>query len=90
MRLYFVRKVKFRHWQTERMAIAVTDKLRDVADVIGITRAVKWFCDALPGAANRSAEKPSQKVVSFFERWAIKFTPEYYEAKERKDAAHCG
>jgi hypothetical protein len=85
---YLVKKARFRYWQTERVASAVTHKLRDVAGVIGITRAVKWFCDVLPGAANRGAKKPSQKVVSFFERWSIKFTPEYYEAKEREDVGN--
>jgi hypothetical protein len=29
-------------------------------------------------------EKPTQKLRSFFSRWSIKFSAEYYEAKERQ------
>ncbi len=32
-------------------------------------------------------EKFSQRARDFFERWSVKFTVEYYEAKERQDAA---
>jgi hypothetical protein len=32
-------------------------------------------------------EKFSEKVGNFYERWSIKFTAEYYEAKEREEAA---
>src|SRR5262245_26140252 len=35
---------------------------------------------------DQGAERPSEKVSSFFERWSIKFSAEYYEAKEA-DAA---
>jgi hypothetical protein len=38
--------------------------------------------------ANREpAVKFSEKVRGFFERWSVKFTAEYYEAKERQEAA---
>jgi hypothetical protein len=30
------------------------------------------------------AEKPTQKLGAFFARWSIKFSAEYYEAKERQ------
>jgi hypothetical protein len=29
-------------------------------------------------------EKPTQKLSSFFSRWSIQFSAEYYEAKERQ------
>jgi hypothetical protein len=29
-------------------------------------------------------EKPTQKLRSFFSRWSIQFSAEYYEAKERQ------
>jgi hypothetical protein len=35
-------------------------------------------------AASAPAIKPSEKVRSVYARWAIKFTPGYYEAKERE------
>jgi hypothetical protein len=38
--------------------------------------------------ANRvPAEKFSKRARDFFERWSVKFTAEYYEAKEQRDAA---
>jgi len=43
--------------------------------------------------ANREpAPKFSDRVRGFFERWSVKFTAEYYDAKERQDAAkgHAG
>jgi hypothetical protein len=32
-------------------------------------------------------EKLSEKTARFFQRWSIKFSAEYYEAKEREEAA---
>ena len=32
-------------------------------------------------------EKPTQKLRSFFSRWSIKFSAEYYEVKERQAAS---
>lgn len=43
--------------------------------------------------ANKApADKFSHRTRSFFERWSVKFTAEYYETKERQDAAkgHAG
>jgi hypothetical protein len=38
--------------------------------------------------ANRApSEKLSDRVRGFFDRWSVKFTAEYYHAKERQDAA---
>jgi hypothetical protein len=38
--------------------------------------------------ANRApADKFSRRVRGFYERWSVKFTAEYYETKERQDAA---
>jgi hypothetical protein len=38
------------------------------------------------GAAH-AAEKFSKRASGFFARWSIKFSAEYYEAKEREEAA---
>jgi hypothetical protein len=35
-------------------------------------------------AEHFGVEKPTQKLRSFFLRWSIKFSAEYYEAKERE------
>ncbi len=37
-------------------------------------------------ADERSAERFSEKATGFFERWSIKLSPEYYEARERDEA----
>lgn len=38
-------------------------------------------------AGGAPAQRLSQKVRAFFQRWEIKFTPAYYEAKEMEEAA---
>jgi hypothetical protein len=38
-------------------------------------------------ADQQDAEKLSKKVSGFFGRWSIKFLAEYYEAKEKDEAA---
>jgi hypothetical protein len=35
-------------------------------------------------AEHLGVEKPTQKLRSFFSRWSIKFSADYYEAKERQ------
>src|SRR5690606_23628303 len=41
--------------------------------------------------ANRvPAERFSERVRGLFERWSVKFTAEYYETKEQRDAASGG
>jgi len=44
---------------------------------------VRWLRDAHV-ARRFGVEKPTQELRSFFARWAIKFSAEYYEAKERQ------
>jgi hypothetical protein len=38
-------------------------------------------------AGQQPAEPLSEKVGDFFARWSVKFTAEYYEAKEKAEAA---
>jgi hypothetical protein len=83
--LYLVRKVAFRYRQTERAATAVVDQF---VQTTGISRAAKWLRSTGESIEGRPiAHKPSQKLRSFYERWSIKFSAEYYEAKEREAAA---
>jgi len=35
-------------------------------------------------AEQLGVEKPTQKLRSFFSRWSLQFSAEYYEAKERQ------
>jgi len=44
---------------------------------------VRWLRNAHV-AEHLGVEKPTQKLQSLFSRWSIKFSAEYYEAKERQ------
>ncbi len=79
-RLYVVKKVGFRYWQAEIAGIAAVEKLERTA---GIASVVAWLRKAHV-ADHFGVEKPTQKLRSFFSRWSIKFSAEYYEAKERE------
>jgi hypothetical protein len=80
--LYLVRKIEFRYRHTERAAAAAVDRFEHAT---GLSRAALWF-----RATEQSVEdepivhKPSQRLRLFYQRWSIKFSAEYYEAKERE------
>ena len=77
--LYAIRKVAFRYRQAEVIGIAAIERLERIA---GLESAVRWLRTAHL-AERFGVEKPTQKLSSFFSRWSIKFSPEYYEARER-------
>jgi hypothetical protein len=78
--LYVIRKVGFRYRRAETAGIAAVEGLERTA---GLASAVKWLRKA--HVANRiGIEKPTQKLRSFFSRWSIQFSAEYYESKERQ------
>jgi len=79
-RVYVIKKVGFRYRQAEIAGIAAVEMLERT---IGIASAVSWLRKAHV-AEHLGVEKPSQKVSSFFSRWSIKFSAEYYEARERQ------
>jgi hypothetical protein len=79
-RLYVIRKVGFRYRQAEIASIAVVERLERT---VGIASAVRWLRNAHV-AEHFGVEKPTQKLQSFFSRWSIKFSAEYYEAKEQQ------
>jgi hypothetical protein len=79
-RVYAIRKVGFRYRQAEIVGIAAVDRIERTA---GLTSAVRWLREAHV-AEHLGVEKPTQELRSFFARWSIKFSAEYYEAKERK------
>jgi hypothetical protein len=79
-RLYVIKKIGFRYWQAEIAGIAAVEKLKHTA---GPASAVTWLRKAHV-AKHFGVEKPSQKLQSFFARWSIKFSADYYEAKERQ------
>jgi hypothetical protein len=77
---YVVQKVGFRYRQAEVAGIAAVERLERIA---GLTSAVRWLRNAHV-AEHLGVEKPTQELRSFFARWSIKFSAEYYEAKERQ------
>jgi hypothetical protein len=79
-RLYVIKKASFRYRQAEIAGIAAVEGLERSA---GLPSGAKWLRDAHV-AKRFGVEKPTQKVRSFFSRWSIKFSAEYYEAKERQ------
>jgi|SRR6516165_5406279 len=81
-RTYAIKKIGFRYRQAEIAGIAAIERLEQIA---GITSVVRWLRKAHV-ADHLGVEKPTQELRSFFARWSIKFSAEYYEAKERQAA----
>jgi hypothetical protein len=79
-RVYVIRKFGLRYRQAEIAKIAVVDRIERIA---GLTSVVRWLREAHV-AEHLGVEKPTQQLRSFFARWSIKFSAEYYEAKERQ------
>ena len=82
--LYLVKKVGFRYRQARIAGSAAIDSLERTA---GLTSAVRWLRKAHV-AKHFGVEKPAHELRSFFSRWSIKFSAEYYEVKERRAASH--
>jgi hypothetical protein len=82
--LYLVRKFGFRYRQTRLAGIAAADRLEQTA---GLTSAVRWLRRAHV-AKHLGMEKSTEKIRAFFAEWSVKFSAEYYEAKERQAALH--
>jgi hypothetical protein len=83
--LYLVRKIGFRYRQVECAAAAAAGQF---AHASGISRAAMWFRRTEQAIEDRPiVHKPSQKLRLFYQRWSIKFSAEYYEAKDREAAA---
>ena len=78
--LYVIKKFGFRYRQAETAGVAAVEKLERTA---GVAWMAKWLRKAHV-AEHFGVEKPTQKLRSFFSRWSIQFSAEYYEAKERQ------
>jgi hypothetical protein len=81
--LYLVKKVGHRYRQARIAGSAALDGLERTA---GLTSAVRWLRKAHV-AKHFGVEKPTYELRSFFSRWSIKFSAEYYEVKERQAAS---
>jgi hypothetical protein len=82
--LYLVKKLGFRYRQAGIAGTAAADRLERTA---GLTSAMRWMRKAHV-AKHFGVETPTRELRSFFSRWSIKFSAEYYEVKEREAAAH--
>ena len=80
MRLYVIKKGGYRYRQAETVGVAALDTLKCSACFASV---VTWLHRAHV-AEHFGVERPSQKLRSFFSRWSIKFSAEYYEAQERQ------
>jgi hypothetical protein len=78
--LYVIKKVGFRYRQAEIAGIAAVERLEGTA---GFAPAMKWL-RKVHVARHLGVEKPTQRLRSFYSRWSIKFSAEYYETKERQ------
>jgi hypothetical protein len=78
--VYLIRKVGFRYRQAESAGVAAIERLERIA---GLESAVRWLRSAHV-AEHLGVEKPTRKFRSFFSRWSIKFSAEYYETRERQ------
>jgi hypothetical protein len=79
-RTHVIRKIGFRYRQAEIAGTAAVERLERT---IGVGLAVRWLRNAHV-AEHLGVERPTQKLQSFFSRWSIKFSAEYYEARERQ------
>jgi len=79
-RTYVIKKVGFRYRQAEIASIAAVERLERM---VGIASAVRRLRKAHV-AERFGVDKPTQKLQSFFSRWSIKFSAEYYEGKEQQ------
>jgi hypothetical protein len=81
-RMYVIKKVGFRYRQAEITGVLTVENVERTTSLASF---VMWL--RRTDAAERfGIERPSQKLSSFFSRWSIKFSAEYYEAKERQAA----
>lgn len=78
--LYVIKKFRSRYRQAELAGIAMLERLERSA---GLASAIRWLRKAHV-AERFGVEKSTHKLSSFFSRWSIKFSPEYYEARERQ------
>ena len=78
--MYVIKKLGFRYRQAEIAGITAVERLERT---VGVGSAVRWLRSAHV-AEHFGVEKPTQGLRSFFSRWSIKFSAEYYEEKARQ------
>jgi hypothetical protein len=71
--------------ETSRAAMTHVAEAFSTAPLVGAL--LRRYAARYEDAKTSREEKFSERVRGFFERWSIKFSAEYYEAKEREQAA---
>ncbi len=74
-------------WAGTASHAAMTRTVQGVSRLPLIGSIVRSYAAHYDGADQQHAERFSKKVSGFFARWSIKFSAEYYEAKEKDEAA---
>jgi hypothetical protein len=74
-------------WLGELVFASVRWIMRALSRLPLVGTLVQSYATHYDGAAPQSAELLSDRVSGFFQRWSIKFSAEYYEAKDRSAAA---
>jgi len=79
-RQYVIKKLGYRYRQADTVGLALFRGLMRSACFASLAG---WLRNAHV-AEHLGVERPTQKLRSFFSRWSIKFSAEYYEAQERQ------
>lgn len=79
-RQYVIKKLGYRYRQADTVGLALFRRLMRSACFASLAG---WLRNAHV-AEHLGVERPTQKLRSFFSRWSIKFSAEYYEAQERQ------
>jgi hypothetical protein len=74
-------------WIGKASRAAMTHTVQGVSRLPLIGSIVKSYAAQYDDEDQQHAERFSKKVSGFFGRWSIKFSAEYYEAKEKDEAA---
>jgi len=74
-------------WTGKASRAAITRTVQGVSRLPLIGSIARSYTAHYDGADQQHAERFSNRVSGFFGRWSIKFSAEYYEAKEKDEAA---
>jgi hypothetical protein len=81
--MHAMKKINFRYHQAEVASLAAVQRLERSA---GIASVLSWFLES--NVAERARVRArNTRLRSFFSRWSIKFSANYYEEKDRKGVA---
>jgi hypothetical protein len=74
-------------WSGSALRAAMARAIESASRVPFIGSIVASYTAQYGDVSHRPSERFSDRVRGFFARWSIKFSAEYYEAKEREEAA---